>query len=84
MPYFVYILECSDGTLYTGLTADLNRRVREHNARQGAKYTRSRAPVSLVYKEMVRSKSDALRREIQIKKLRRSSKLLLCAGSTSL
>jgi putative endonuclease len=79
-PHFVYVLVCSDRTLYTGYTTDLERRLRQHNAGEGAKYTRSRTPVKLAYKERFRRKRDAFRREIQIKKMRRSSKLLLCAG----
>jgi putative endonuclease len=74
------MLKCSDGTLYTGYTTDVDRRLCRHNAGKGAMYTRSRVPVMLVFKERFRSKGDALRREIQIKKMSRSSKLLLCAG----
>jgi len=77
--HFVYILKCSDGTLYTGYTTDVNRRLRQHNARKGAKYTKSRTPVELAFKERFRRRGDALRREIQIKGMSRSSKLLLCA-----
>ena len=75
---FVYILECSDKTLYTGWTADLEKRVREHNnGKGGARYTRGRRPVRLVYFEACRSVSDALKREAGIKKLSRAQKLLL-------
>jgi putative endonuclease len=77
--HFVYVLKCSDGTLYTGYTTDVDRRLRQHNAGKGARYTRSRTPVQLAFKERFRSRRDALRREIQIKGMRRSSKLLLCA-----
>ena len=60
--YFVYLLRCGDGTLYTGCTNDLRRRLAVHNAGKGAKYTRSRLPVSLVYWESLPDKSSALRR----------------------
>lgn len=72
--YYVYILECHDGTYYTGYTNDLNRRVAVHNAKKGAKYTRGRTPVRLVYYEMFAEKSDALKREHSIKKMTRSEK----------
>ncbi|MGD0395690.1 MAG: GIY-YIG nuclease family protein [Nitrososphaerales archaeon] len=77
--HFVYVLRCSDGTLYTGYTTDVDRRLRQHNAGKGARYTRSRIPVKLAFKERFRRRSDALRREFQIKRMSRSSKLLLCA-----
>lgn len=72
---FVYILKCKDGTLYTGWTNDLNRRVAAHNAGQGAKYTKSRRPVELLYFEELSSKSEALKREAAIKKMSRSEKI---------
>ncbi|MBQ7095379.1 MAG: GIY-YIG nuclease family protein [Clostridia bacterium] len=75
MEYFVYILRCADGSLYTGITNDLLHRLRRHNAGTGAKYTRSRRPVALVFKESCPDKSAALRREAQIKKLSREEKL---------
>ena len=77
--YFVYIVECADGTLYTGYTTDVERRLNEHNYsfKKGAKYTRSRRPVILKYSEECDSMSGALKREYQIKKLSRDSKLLL-------
>ena len=75
--YFVYILECADSTLYTGISTDPMRRLSEHNAGTGAKYTRSRRPVRLVFKEEAGSKSDALKRELQIKKLSRMQKIRL-------
>lgn len=74
---FVYIVECRDGTLYTGWTTDVEARVRTHNSGSGAKYTRSRLPVKLVYFEEVENKSAALRREAAIKKLSREKKLKL-------
>ncbi|SEM44610.1 putative endonuclease [Syntrophus gentianae] len=76
--HYVYILECSDKTLYTGWTNNLEKRVQEHNSgRYGAKYTSSRRPVKLVYVERLASLSDVLKREGQIKKLSRKKKLQL-------
>lgn len=69
--HFVYLLHCSDHSLYCGYTNDLPKRIKTHNAGKGAKYTRGRLPVKLVYSERFRSKSKALKREIQIKKLSR-------------
>lgn len=74
---YVYILECADGTLYTGWTTCPERRVKAHNSGKGAKYTRSRRPVKLVYTETCQNQSDALRREYEIKQLSRAQKLLL-------
>ncbi|WP_236018121.1 GIY-YIG nuclease family protein [Alicyclobacillus suci] len=81
MMFYVYILECSDKTLYTGYTNDVHRRVEVHNAGRGAKYTRTRIPVRLVYQEALPDKSAALRREWEIKHLRRKAKLALIAQS---
>ncbi len=75
--YTVYILRCGDGTLYTGCTNDLARRVKAHSAGKGAKYTRARLPVELVYSEPAADKSTALRREAAIKALSRREKLAL-------
>lgn len=75
--FYVYILKCSDDTLYTGYTVDLDKRMKAHNSGLGAKYTRGRLPVTLVYKEICNSKSQAMKREISIKKLRRKEKLNL-------
>lgn len=72
--YYVYILECHDHTYYTGYTNDLNKRVAAHNAKKGAKYTRGRTPVVLVYHEIFEEKSDALRREYGIKQMTRREK----------
>lgn len=80
---FVYILRCSDGSLYTGWTNDIPRRVAAHNAGAGAKYTKSRRPVVPVYSEELPSKPDALRREAEIKKLTRAQKLELIASQPS-
>ena len=78
--YQVYILRCGDGTLYTGITNDLPRRLAAHSSGRGAKYTRSRLPVALVWQEAQPDKSAALRRERQIKALSRAEKLQLIAG----
>ena len=75
--YYVYMLLCSDNTLYTGITNKLDNRIEVHNKGKGAKYTRCRLPVKYVYQEPIGSKSDALKREYAIKKLDRSKKLLL-------
>jgi predicted GIY-YIG superfamily endonuclease len=75
----VYILECSDGSLYTGSTNEVNRRLAEHNSGRGSKYTRSRFPVVLAYLEEAPSRGSALKRESEIKKLSRRGKLFLCA-----
>lgn len=75
--YFCYIVECADGTLYTGWTTDPERRVKEHNAGRGALYTRWRRPVSLRYLEETANRSAAQRRENEIKKLTREKKLTL-------
>ena len=80
MGYLVYILRCGDGTLYTGCTNDLDRRLRAHQAGRGAKYTRSRLPVELVYREAVPDRSAALRREAAIKRMDRRAKLALIAA----
>ena len=75
--YYVYLLRCGDGTLYAGFTNDLARRLAVHNAGRGAKYTRSRLPVELVYWENFPNKSSALKREYAIKRLSRAEKLSL-------
>lgn len=72
--HYVYILRCSDDTLYTGYTTDLDRRCREHNRGDGAKYTAGRRPVELVYHESFGSRSEACRREHQIKQFPRDRK----------
>lgn len=77
MSWFVYMLRCSDDTLYTGSTTDVERRLSVHNSGNGAKYTRVRRPCTLVYCEEAADKSAALRREAAIKKLRRAEKLAL-------
>lgn len=72
--HFVYIVRCADGSYYTGYTTDVERRLAEHNAGDGARYTRSRTPVELVYVERYASRSTAMAREYEIKQLRRSAK----------
>ena len=81
--YYVYLLRCGDGTLYAGYTNDLQRRLAVHNAGKGAKYTRSRLPVDLVYWENFSNKSSALKREYAIKQCTRKEKLALIQTFTS-
>lgn len=81
--YSLYILQCADGSLYTGITVDLKRRVSEHNtSRRGAKYTRSRRPVELVYTQRFTNRSKASRAEAKIKALPRQGKLRLVRTRT--
>ena len=80
MGWTVYILRCGDGSLYTGCTNDLSRRLAAHRKGKGAKYTRSRLPVALAYREETADKSAALRREAAIKRLSRREKLALVEG----
>lgn len=83
MSWWVYLLRCGDGTLYAGITDDLDRRLAAHNAGRGAKYTRGRRPVALVWREEQPDKSAALRREYAVKQLTRAKKLaLIAAGGT--
>jgi putative endonuclease len=77
------MVRCTDGSLYTGMTTDVARRVGRHNSGAGSKYTRSRRPVTLVFKERAEGRGSALRREIEIKRLSRSAKLLLCKSHTA-
>ena len=78
MPYFVYILKCADGSLYTGSTNDLAKRLKEHNeSPRAAKYTKARRPVTLVYSKKVRTFGSARKREAEIKRLTRKEKLIL-------
>ena len=78
--YYVYMLKCGDGSLYTGITTDPERRLALHRAGKGAKYTRSHLPVELVYLESAEDKSAALKRELAIKALPRPKKLTLTEG----
>jgi putative endonuclease len=76
--WFVYILKCADNTLYTVITNDVDKRIQAHNSEAtGAKYTKARRPVVLVYEEEVRDRSEALKREFSLKKLSRLDKLTL-------
>ncbi|SEJ22604.1 putative endonuclease [Propionispira arboris] len=77
MDAFTYILECADGTFYTGWTSDLEKRLANHNSKKGAKYTRCRIPVKLVYFESFITKQEAQKREYAIKQLKRDQKLQL-------
>ena len=77
MSAYIYMLRCSDGSLYTGWTNDLEKRVKTHNSGKGAKYTKSRLPVELVYFEEYNTKEEALRRECAVKKLSRNAKIRL-------
>jgi putative endonuclease len=82
--YCVYILRCSDGTLYTGKANDLDARIQTHNAGKGAKYTRSRLPVDLVYAEEYPSHREAAQRECQLKKLAKAQKEELVARGSGI
>jgi len=75
--YYIYIAECSDGTLYTGYTVNLEKRIQTHNEGKGAKYTRGRTPIVLKYYEEFNSKNDALKRESEIKSLSKIKKINL-------
>ncbi|HMK36475.1 MAG TPA: HU family DNA-binding protein [Desulfomonilaceae bacterium] len=77
MPWFVYILRCSDNSLYCGTTTDLEGRLKAHNSRIGARYTRSRSPVKLVWHAQAPSKSDAFKEEFRIKRLHKAEKEIL-------
>ena len=78
MNWVCYLLRCADGTLYCGITNDLEQRLAAHNAGEGAKYTRGRSPARLVHVESCAGKSAALKREMQIKQMTRGKKLALC------
>lgn len=80
MSWYVYMLRCKDNSLYTGYTDDVDRRCAVHNAGKGAKYTRGRGPVTIVYREECPDKSTALRREAAIKRLTHAEKETLIAG----
>ena len=77
MIWYVYIIECKDNSLYTGITNNLSKRLEVHNSGKGAKYTKTRLPVKLVYKEIYRTKEESLKRESEIKKLKSSDTLAL-------
>lgn len=77
MPYYIYILLCKDGSFYTGSTNNIAKRFKDHLAGKGARYTLSHKPEKIVYSEHFSSKSEALKREAEIKKLTRRKKILL-------
>ena len=77
MPYYLYILRCGDNSLYTGITTDVARRLAAHQSGKGAKYTRGRGPLTLVYQEELPDKPSALRRELAVKALTSEEKLVL-------
>ena len=81
--HYAYVVRCSDGTFYTGYTTDVRRRLDEHDAGEGAKYTRGRTPVELVHVERFESKSAAMSREYEIKQLSRSEKESLVEGTNA-
>lgn len=78
--WWVYILQCGDGTFYTGVATDVAARLETHRSGKGAKYTRSRGPLELVYTEKCEDKIFAFKREYAIKQLKRSEKIKLCEG----
>lgn len=82
--WYVYLLRCADDTLYAGCTTDPQRRLEQHNAGRGAKYTRARRPVTLVYVEQAEDHNQALRREAALKRLSRKEKLALIAASSQM
>lgn len=75
--WYLYILRCGDGSLYTGITTDVEKRLEAHRSGKGAKYTRGRGPLELVYRESCGTHSDALKRELEIKKLTKAQKSAL-------
>ena len=75
--WILYIIKCNDGSLYTGITTDLAKRIKHHNEGKAAKYTRVRVPIRLVHKEILKNESSARKREAAIKKLSRTDKLRL-------
>lgn len=77
MSWWVYLLRCGDGTLYCGIALDVEARLKQHREGKGAKYTRGRGPLELVHREACATRADALRRERQIKRMRREAKLAL-------
>jgi putative endonuclease len=84
MPYFVYLLECKDKSIYTGITTDVERRFKEHKNRTGAHYTRAHDPQKIVYTETHHTRSQALKREAEIKRWKREKKLALISQPSSL
>lgn len=83
-PWWVYLLTCADGTYYVGITTDVERRLRQHNAGRGARYTRTRRPVTLVASEVCASRREAMRLELRLKALSREAKARYAIHQTSL
>lgn len=83
MDNYTYIVRCSDGTLYTGWTNDLDKRIQSHNEGKGAKYTKTRTPVTLAYYETFPTKQEAMKREYVIKQMRRKEKEKLIDGRSA-
>ena len=81
--YFVYLLQCKDSSLYTGITTDVERRLQEHKEGKGAKYTRTHGAQKIVYTEKCKDRSEASKREIEIKKLSREKKLALIKNNST-
>lgn len=81
--WYLYILHCADDTLYTGITTDVQKRLEAHQSGKGAKYTRGRAPLTLVYREVCGSHSDALKRELQVKRMTRAQKNRMISGKNT-
>lgn len=81
--WYVYLLKCSDNSLYCGITTDIERRLKEHNSGSGSKYTRSRLPAKLVYSKTYNSRSEASKEEYRIKQLPKSKKEILVSNYTS-
>jgi putative endonuclease len=81
--YHIYLLECNDGSIYTGITNDISRRLEQHQSGKGARYTRSRGAHKILYTEKCRSRSAALKREFKIKGMTRAQKILMIEKSSS-
>jgi len=77
MSWYLYVVKCRDESLYTGITTDIPRRIKEHNSKRGAFYTKNKIPVKLVYQEIMPNQSAARKREVQIKRLTRKEKVEL-------
>ena len=82
MPWFLYVVKCQDTSLYTGITTDIPRRIKEHNTKKGAFYTKNKIPVELVYQESMLDQSAARKREAAIKRLTRKEKIQLVECSS--
>jgi len=81
-PWHVYLVRCSDGSIYTGITDNVDKRIEKHNSGKGAKYTAQRGPVSLMYSEVLKDQGSAMKREAQIKKWGKQQKESLASGVT--